>query len=55
MATTTNTGTTMSDITNRYSRRACFARSIRPVAAQVANGIKEISPAMTSKVKRSFM
>lgn len=55
MAAMTSTGTTISAITSRYSRRACHARSSRPVAAQVANGIKEISPAMTSKVKRSFM
>lgn len=55
MAAMTSTSTTMSAITNRYSRRACHARSSRPVAAQVASGIREINPAMTSTVKRSFM
>lgn len=55
MATTTSTGTTISDITNKYSRRACFARSIRPVAAQIASGVMAIKPQITSTVKRSFM
>jgi len=55
MAAMTSTGTTMSAITNRYSRRACHARSTRPVAAHVASGIMATKPQITSTVKRSFM
>lgn len=53
--TTANTGTTMSAMTNRYSRKACLARSSLPVAAHVASGMMATKPQITSTVKRSFM
>lgn len=55
MATTASTGTTMHPMASKYSRRACIARSIRPVAAQIASGVMAIKPQITSTVKRSFM